>query len=183
MIRQSHGRRFFFGETCTDLKLSEERVNGSLKFGLASSPEVRIQFTEVAYSRDGHGETSLHGPDSRLGVELFVASGRHAKERLEYVMTGQGAVARMDLALTPLQDQGGDCLGIVPPDFILIIGQDLIDGGVERSQNRGLSTHNPDSGLGSACFKTLRIVFRECSNSRASRLMDIPSRWALRMAP
>ena len=24
----------------------------------------------------------------------------------------------MDLTLTPLQDQGGDCLGIVPPDFL-----------------------------------------------------------------
>ena len=48
--------------------------------------------------------------------------------------------------------------------------------GAVRFLSRGM-------GLGFGCFKIFRIVFRECSNSRAIRLMGIPSRSALRMAP
>src|SRR5262249_5981120 len=94
-----------------------ERLNGSLKLSLVSLPEVRIQFTEVAYSRHRCGETSLYRSNSRLRIRFFITSSRHARERLEDVVTGQGPVARGNLALTPLQDQSGDCLGIVPPDF------------------------------------------------------------------
>ena len=66
----------------------------------------------------------------------------------------------------------------------LVVDQDLVDDRLDRPQQRSESIPaSSGRGLGSACLRILRMVFRECRNSLAIWRMDLPSRRALRMAP
>jgi hypothetical protein len=50
-------------------------------------------------------------------VRLLVASGRHAAERLEIVVAGQGQVTPVELPLAALQDRHCHRRRVVPPDL------------------------------------------------------------------
>ena len=108
----------FLGEPRSDHERAEERLNGSRPLGFAAAPKILVQFLEVLDARDGGGESALDGPDGALGVGLFVATSRHAEKRLEDVVAGQRGVSGMEPALPPEKDQGGNCFGVVPPDFL-----------------------------------------------------------------
>ena len=64
------------------------------------------------------------------------------------------------------------CLG----GRLLVIEQELVDDRLEGPRTGAVRFRSRGMHLGSGCFKIFRIVFRECSNSRAIRLMGIPSR-------
>ena len=68
--------------------------------------------------RDRSGETTLYCPDGVLSVRLFVAPSRHAEERIEDVVAGQRSVSRMKPSFATEKDQGCDCFGVIPPDFL-----------------------------------------------------------------
>ena len=108
----------FLGEPRSDHERAEERLNGSLRSASQRCRKYCVQLIEVCAPRDGGGEAALHGPDGALGVGLFVAASRHAEKRLEDVVAGQRGVSGMELSFPPEQDQGGDCFGVVPPDFL-----------------------------------------------------------------
>ena len=57
------------------------------------------------------------------------------KRGIEGVVTGQRRVAGMKLTLASQQDQGGDGLGIVPPDFLGNAAEEL-EGGDHAGQDR-----------------------------------------------
>ena len=60
---------------------------------------------------------------------------------------------------------------------LLVVGQDLVDDRRETAPARGRFAAGCDGmGLGSECLRIFRTVFRECRNSRAIRLMVMPSR-------
>jgi hypothetical protein len=51
---------------------------------------------------------------ARLGIGLLVASRRHAEQRLEGVVAGQGGVTLVGPALATLEDLSDDGGGVVP---------------------------------------------------------------------
>ena len=108
----------FLGEPRSDHERAEERLNGSRTLGFAAVPKILVQLLEVLDARDRGAESALYGPDSALGVRLFVATSRHAEKRLEDVVAGQRGVSGMELSLPPEKNQGGNCFGVVPPDFL-----------------------------------------------------------------
>jgi hypothetical protein len=83
----------------------------------AAVTQIDVEFRQVLGVRYRRGPTSLHGFDAILHVRLLVAACRHAKQRLEDVMTGQGLVARVQLPLPAAEDRRRHGLGIVPPHF------------------------------------------------------------------
>jgi hypothetical protein len=87
--------------------------------------QIDIEFGQVLGVRHRCGPTSLQGLDAILHVRLLVAVGRHAKERLEDVVTGQGLVARMQLPLPAAEDRRRHGLGIVPPHFARHTAEEL----------------------------------------------------------
>ena len=64
----------------------------------------------------------------------------------------------------------------------LVVDKDLVDDPLEGTEF-WCGAIPSRLGVGSGCFRTFRMVFRECLNSRAICRMDLPSRCALRMAP
>jgi hypothetical protein len=60
----------------------------------------------------------LYSPHGILSIRLFVAPSRHAEERTENVVAGQGQISRMNLSFAPEKNCGSDGLGIVPPNLL-----------------------------------------------------------------
>ena len=103
--------------------------------GLAAIAKERVQFVEIGDAGHRRGEPALHGLDGALGVGLLVAAGRHAEVGVEDVVAGQRGVARMELTFAPLEDQRGDGLGVVPPDFLGDAAEEL-EGGDHAFEDR-----------------------------------------------
>jgi hypothetical protein len=91
----------------------------------AAVAQIDIEFGQVLGVRHRRGPTSLQGFDAILHVRLLVAVGRHAKERLEDVVTGQDLIARMQLPLPAAEDRRRHGPGIVPPHFARHAAEEL----------------------------------------------------------
>jgi hypothetical protein len=83
----------------------------------AASSQIGVELSQVLGLRHRRGPTSLQGLDAILHVRLLVAACRHAKQRLEDVVTGQGLIACMQLPLPAAEDRRRHGLRIVPPHF------------------------------------------------------------------
>ena len=114
---QGQGRGEILGQAVRDRERAEERLDDPHPLGLAPFAKRCVQFIEVRDPRHGRGESALDGLDGPLGIGLLLAASRHAESRIEDVVVGQRRVTRMELSFAALKDQGGDGLGVVPPDF------------------------------------------------------------------
>jgi hypothetical protein len=90
-----------------------------------ASTQVGIQFGQVLLVRHWRGPAALQRLDAILHVRLLVAAGRHAKQRLEHVVAGQGSVTWMQLPLPAAEDRRRHRLGIVPPNFTRHAAEEL----------------------------------------------------------
>ena len=95
----------------------QQRPHDAIALGLAAIAKERVQFIVVRGEGHGRGEPLLNPFDGGLGVGLLIAACRRAEPGIEGVVTGQRRVSRIELAFPPLENQRGDGLGIVPPDF------------------------------------------------------------------
>ena len=84
---------------------------------LTTFAEVRVQLGHVAHLRNGRGPASLQILDAILHMRLLVAARRHAEQRIEIVMAGQGLIPRMQRPLPPRQNGRGHGGRIVPPQL------------------------------------------------------------------
>jgi hypothetical protein len=84
---------------------------------LATSQQIRIQFVEISNLRHRRRPSTLKRLDPVLHIRLLIASGRHAKQRIEHVVARQRRITRMQPTLATGQQFRGHRLGIVPPDF------------------------------------------------------------------
>lgn len=66
----------------------------------ATFEQIRIQLVEVLHFRNRRRPATLKRLDPVLYVRLLIASGRHAKQRIEHVMTRQGGVTPMQPPLS-----------------------------------------------------------------------------------
>src|SRR6516165_4960270 len=111
-------RGVFFSEAVADDEWAIHRPNGACQFGLAAVLKMPVQLVDVACTRDGSREPALYSPHGILSIRLFVAPSRHAEERTENVVAGQGQISRMNLSFAPEKNCGSDGLGIVPPNLL-----------------------------------------------------------------
>jgi hypothetical protein len=74
-----------------------------LAFGEATFEQIRIQFVEVLRLGNRRRPATLHRFDPILRVRLLIATGRHAKQRIEHVVTRQGSITWMQLTLATTQ--------------------------------------------------------------------------------
>jgi hypothetical protein len=84
----------------------------------AASPQVGVEFRPVVDLGDGRGPVLLQELDAALDARLLLGSSHQAEEGLEQVMTGQGLIALVELAIPADQHLGRHRLGIVPPEFV-----------------------------------------------------------------
>jgi len=84
---------------------------------LATFQQIRIQLVEIPHLRHRRRPATLKRFDPVLHVRLLVASGRHAKQRIEHVVARQRRVTRMQPTLPTRQQFRGYRLRIVPPHF------------------------------------------------------------------
>jgi len=87
--------------------------------------EIGIQFGQVLLVRHRCGPAALQRLDAILHVRLLVAAGRHAKQRFEHVVAGQGSVTWMQLAQPAAEDRRRHRLGVVPPNFTRHAAEEL----------------------------------------------------------
>jgi hypothetical protein len=134
---QRHRRSEVFSEAVLDGEGAEERVHDPLPLGLTTVAEECVQFIEIGDTGDRGGEAALHGLDGPLGIGLLVSACRHAELGGEGVVAGQRGIARVELAITSLQDQRSYTSWIIPPD--------LLGNGVVELEGRD---HAFEDGLG-----------------------------------
>ena len=92
-------------------------ARGALPILQATLPQVGIEFGQILHPRHRRGPAPLQRLDPIFHVRLFIATGRHAEQRIEHVVAGQGLIARMHLPFAAAQDRRRHRLGIVPPHF------------------------------------------------------------------
>jgi len=78
---------------------------------------VGIQLGQAVNLRHGRGPVSLQVTDPAFDVRLLLGLTHHAETRLESVVTDQGLIAVVELALAADEQVRHDRLGIVPPQF------------------------------------------------------------------
>ena len=105
------------GEAVADDEGPGGRPDGPSPLIEASLPHVFVQFVDAGDAWHGGGEPPLDGADGALDVGLLVGLGGEAELGLEGVVAGQCGVAGVEDALPTAKDQGGDGLGVIPPDF------------------------------------------------------------------
>jgi hypothetical protein len=91
----------------------------------ATRTQVGIQFSQVFLPRHRRRPAALQRLDAILHVRLLVAARRHAKQRLEHVVAGQGPITRMQLPLPATEDRRRHRLRIVPPNFTRYAPEEL----------------------------------------------------------
>ena len=115
-LGQGHGQDAFLSESSGDrFLLARDRALLILQAALAKMFVQRFQVLDL-----GHGgrPVALHEFDTAFHMRLLVAASRHATQRLEVVVAGQGQVLVVEFALPATQDGLGDRLGIIPPKFL-----------------------------------------------------------------
>jgi len=85
--------------------------------GQSTRPQVRIQLGQIPHPGHRSGPVPLQVVHTVLHVGLLVAPCRHAEPRIEAVITGQGGVPLLELALAALQDGRGHGRRVIPPDL------------------------------------------------------------------
>ena len=88
-----------------------------LLLGQATFQQIRVQLVEVLHLRNRRRPATLKRLDPVLHVRLLIATGRHAKQRIEHVVTRQRSITRMQPALATDQQFRDNRLRVVPPDF------------------------------------------------------------------
>jgi len=88
-----------------------------LTFREATLEQIRIQLVEVLRPRHGRRPATLKRFDPVLHTRLFVATSRHAKQRIEHVVTRQRRITWMQPTFATDQQFRGNRLGVVPPDL------------------------------------------------------------------
>ena len=72
MIGKRSRSGLFLGESRSDHKWAEERLNRSLTLCFAAFSEIPVQLIKILHLRDRRGETALYRPDGVFSVRLFV---------------------------------------------------------------------------------------------------------------
>lgn len=103
-------------------KAFADRLRLTLAFAIpvfhAAIAQIGIEVFQVLDLGHRRGPLPLQSFDAVFHDRLFIASGRHAEERLKHVMTRQRLIPRIDLPRTPTQERLGHRFGIIPPDFL-----------------------------------------------------------------
>ena len=101
MRGQSRCRGEILGEAILDGERAQERLHDALVLGLATGAKERIQLRQIGHPRHRGGKATLDRLDGGFGVRLLIPTPGHAELGFERVVSGQGLVAGMKLALPP----------------------------------------------------------------------------------
>ena len=83
----------------------------------ATLPQVRVQCRHIGHARHRRRPLALQPLHAVLHVRLFIPPRRHAEQRREVVVIGQGPVLFVQPPVPAPQDLGGHGLRVVPPHF------------------------------------------------------------------
>jgi hypothetical protein len=91
---------------------------GALAVAQGAGPQVGVQLGQVVDLRHGGGPIALQKADPALDARLLLRPSDQAEPGFEQVVTGQGLVAIVELALAARQQLGGHGLGVIPPELV-----------------------------------------------------------------
>ena len=83
----------------------------------ATLPQIRVEFGQIFHAGNRSPPATLQRLHAILDDRFFVAAGGHTKQRLEHVVTRQGRVSRIHLAIAAAQQSNRHGLRVVPPHF------------------------------------------------------------------